>query len=176
VLHPNYGWNHSKQMKDPPPTHGPPCLVVGDKEKVGSLELPTLFPMAITPHCCCWFLWLPKKERGRTKERKKKIYICKKNKTMMNPWIKTMPSFKVVFLFCFHTLSLLLGVLLTTFPFFLSTCRISNPHWGSTPLGITPFTLRFTLAFPQPHLQLCSLENTSTICTWQATRLVSSNT
>ncbi len=62
----------------------------------------------------------------------------KKNKTMMDPWIKTMPSFKVVFLFCFHTLSLLLGVLLTTLPFFSfhmsniqAPLRFNSP-WNNT--------------------------------------------
>jgi len=84
-----------------PPMHGPPFSIIGDKKEVGSLELPTLLLVAVAPHCCCWFLWLPKKERGRMKERGKKMYIKKRNKTMMALWIKTRPFFKVVFLFCF---------------------------------------------------------------------------
>jgi len=62
----------SKWMKNPPPMHGLPFSIIGDKKEVGSLELPTLLLVAVAPHCCCWFLWLPKKERGRMKEREKK--------------------------------------------------------------------------------------------------------
>jgi hypothetical protein len=93
----------SKWMINPPPTHGPPCSILGDREEVGSLELPTLLLVIVTPHCCCRFLQLPKKERRRMKERKEKIYKQKQNKKMMALWIKKQGLLsKLFFVFFSH--------------------------------------------------------------------------